>query len=158
MSILTRQEFEDMGFPISNDIDTSRIQLAIDTIEGTCIKDALTNDNYLDLVNNPLLDNNPILLKGGVIDGIYYLGLKKAIGYITFAWLMSSSYQVTRYGTVLKRSEFSDNKVSIDEDDLNVATRRYLEVGIRLLKEIMSYYQLDTTKNIDSLGLNTIVY
>lgn len=156
--ILTTQEFENMGFPISNDIDTSRIKLAIDTVEGTCIKDALTNEHYLDLVNNPTSATNYILLNGGTIDDIYYLGLKKAIGYISFAWLMSSSYQVTRYGTVLKRSEFSDNKVSIDEDDLNVATRRYLEVGIRLLKEIMNYYNLNTTNNIDVLGLNTIVY
>lgn len=158
MSILTTQEFLNMGFPISDDIDTYRIQLSIDTVEGTCIKDALTNEHYLDLVNNPSSTTNYILLNGGTIDDIYYLGLKKAIGYITFAWLMSSSYQVTRYGTVLKRSEFSDNKVSIDEDDLNIATRRYLEVGIRLLKETMKYYELDTTKNVDTLGLNTIVY
>lgn len=158
MSILTSQEFIDMGFPISNDIDTSRIQLAISTVEGTCVKNALTNEHYLDLMNNPSSATNYILLNGGTIDDAYYLGLKVAIGYMAFAWLMSSSYQVTRYGTVLKRSEFSDNKVSIDEDDLNIATRRYLEVGIGLLKEIMKYYELDTTKNIDTLGLNTIVY
>lgn len=158
MSILTPQEFIDMGFPIGDDIDAPRIQLAISTVEGTCVKNALTNEHYLDLMNNPTSATNYILLNGGAIDDVYYLGLKVAIGYMAFAWLMSSSYQVTRYGTVLKRSEFSDNKVSIDEDDLNIATRRYLEVGIGLLKEIMKYYELDTTKNIDTLGLNTIVY
>jgi len=156
--ILSIQEFEDMGFPISDDIATERLKLAITTVEGTCIKNALTNEHYLDLVNNPTSATNYILLNGGTIDDVYYLGLKVAIGYIAFAWLMASSYQVTRYGTVLKRSEFSDNKININEDDLNVATRRYLEVGIGLVKEIMKFYELDTTKNIDSLGLNTIVY
>lgn len=156
--ILTIQEFLNMGFPMSDDIAEDRLKLAIETVEGTCVKYALTTEHYLDLINNPTSATNYILLNGGTIDDQVFLGLKKAIGYIAFAWLMSSSYQVTRYGTVLKRSEFSDNKVNIDENDLNIATRRYLEIGIRLLKEIMSYYQLNTSSNIDVLGLNTIVY
>lgn len=156
--ILTVNEFFDSGVPVSDDISTERVQLAINTIEGVYLKSCLGQENYIDLIENPTSATNYILLNGGVLDEKSYVGLKTAIAYMVWCWLVTNSYTLTRYGGVVKSSEYSDNKARIDVDDLMFTARRNWEWAIQMVKEVMLYYNLDITHNIGPDVFNTIVY
>lgn len=146
--ILTPEYYLNLGLPISDDIDTNEIEAAITVIEEVMVKPRITDENLNDLEdynNLPVEQQDPtsdeyILLNGGRMqNGKRFAGLKRAISYLTYGYMMTNTYRITRYATVEKNSEFSSSA----RKDMEFQSRTNWEIGETLLKEIVEYYGFD---------------
>lgn len=157
--ILTYNDFIDSGMPTSNDIQQLEIEAAILTVEEFYLRKKLTDAIYVDLLNNPTTEPNKTLINGGniIIDGVptRYAGLKKAIAHLVFAYMLMDGYRLTRYGSVEKSSEYS---IVVDRENLEDSARRHWYVGMDFVKEVMTYFNLDTTVNNTNDLFNTLLY
>lgn len=153
--LITTSEFIDSGVPISNDISTAEITMAIDTVENFYLKSQITDANYIDLETNPTEAKNYILLNGGVIDDVKYAGLKKALYHLVFGYLLMDLYRITRYSSVEKTSEFSK---SVTREDLFIQGRTHWEIGMAYVEEVQNYYGLDTKHNDKNNLFETLYY
>ncbi len=142
--ILSYNDFIDSGVRISSDVSQSEIEFAIKTIENFYLKPALTDEHYIELDTNPTVEPNKTLIKGGVIDGKSYSGLKHALCHLVYGYLMTEQQRVTRYSTVDKNSEFSKNT---DREDILEQGRTHWNIGMSFVQEVMVYYGIDTTHN-----------
>lgn len=153
--LITVEDFIDSGLKISNDVSDKEISFAIKTIEYFYLKERLTDANYISLSTNPTESINYILLNGGVIDDKVYGGLKYALCHLVYAYLMSENMRITRYSTVEKKSEFSNNS---QREDILEQARMHMSIGDAAVREVMDYYQLDSTHNIQNNLFETIIY
>lgn len=148
--ILTPTEFLNIGLPVSEDIDQNEIAAAITVIEEVMVKPRLGDENLNTLEEYnalPVQDQDPtsqnyILINGGLMQsgGIKrYAGLKRAIAYLTFGYMMSNTFRITRYATVEKNSEYSSSA----RQDMAFQSRTNWEIGEVFLKEIVDFYELE---------------
>lgn len=142
--LITYNEFISSGMPTSDDISSYEVEAAINAVEEFYLKQRLTDEHYIDLSDNPLAGDNPILLNGGNIDTTHYAGLKKALYHMVFAYMLTDGYRLTRYSSVEKTSEFSK---SVDPDDLNETARRHWNIGISFVQEVQRYYNLNPAEH-----------
>lgn len=121
------------GLPISTELSNATVERAIMTAEQFMIRPRLTNKVYIDFLNG--LHND--LLNGGLIDENTYLaGLKQAEKEFTFAIILHQSINVTTFGSVRKKDDFSD---FAGYDDVADEAKRHIEIGLAYLKEITDY-------------------
>lgn len=153
--LLTYTEFLDSGVRISNDISQSELEFAIKTVEQFYLKPALTDTHYIELDNNQTTEPNKTLLKGGVIDGKQYAGLKDALCHLVYAYLSTEQQRITRYSTVNKDSEYSK---TTDRDDILEQARVHWDIGMSFVQEVIGYYGLDTTHNRTNNLFETILF
>lgn len=154
MALISVQNFLDSGVRISSDITDKEISFAINTVENFYIKNVLGNENYNNLLNNTTTEPNRTLLRGGTIDGITYAGLWPAEYHLVYSYLLTENMRVTRYSTMEKNSEFSKNS---DREDILQQARVHWDIGMAFVKEVMKYYNLDTTHNKGNNLFETIL-
>lgn len=153
--LLTHTEFLDSGIRVSNDISEDEIKFAINTIENFYVKNAVTDTHFIDLNTNPTDPTNQILLKGGVLNGVIYAGIKIAECHLVYAYLMSENIRVTRYSSVEKNSEYSKNS---NREDILEQARVHWNIGLSFVEEVMKYYNLNTSHNNGNNLFETIVF
>lgn len=153
--ILSYNDFIDSGVRISSDISQSEIEFAISTVEHFYLKPAITDEHYIDIDTNPTTEPNKTLIKGGVIDGKSYAGLKHALCHLVYGYLMTEQQRVTRYSTVDKNSEFSKNT---DREDILEQGRLHWTIGQASVAEVQTYFGIDTTHNSKNNLFETILY
>lgn len=155
MALIAVQTFLNSGIRVSSDITEQEITFAINTVEQFYVKNALTQEHYNDLIANPNTPTNRTLLRGGTLDGVTYAGLMNAEYHLVYAYLMTDTQRITRYSTMEKNSEFSKNS---DREDILQQARVHWDIGMAFVKEVMKYYNLDTTHNKGNNLFETIVW
>ena len=153
--IITYQDFIDSGMRVSSDISESEITNAISTVENFYVKTSLTDEHFIDLCSQSTTDPNKTLVKGGIMDGKQYAGLKMAEYHLVYAYLMTEQQRITRYSTVDKNSEYSKNT---DRDDVLEQARVHWDIGMSFLAEVQTYFGIDTTHNKTNNLFETIVW
>lgn len=146
--LITVNEFIYSGVPISTDISDAEISLAILTVEDFYLKEKITDQNYIDLTQNPTSATNYILINGGVIDDVKYAGLKNALYHLVYAYLMMDTYRISRYASVEKTSEFSK---SVTREDLFNQARVHWDIGNAFVQEVQKYYNLPLTNDTNTI-------
>lgn len=156
-TILTVNDFLNSGMPTSDDIRAEEVQAAIQSVEYTYIKEALTDEIYIELLEatTPLDPDVDAILNGGIINDKAYLGLKFAICNMVWAWKANDVIRITRYSTVEKESEFS-SRADLEKLDLQARTR--WELGQAEIANICEYYDLPDPKNRLNGFINTLLY
>lgn len=154
--ILTPEYYLNLGLPISDDVDHNEIEAAVTVIEEVIVKPRLGDDNLNDLEdynNLPAEQQDPtdeeyILLNGGRMQsGKRYAGLKRAEAYLTYGYMMTNTYRITRYATVEKNSEFSSSA----RQDMDFQSRTNWEIGQTMLEEIMKYYNIEIDRSLPNI-------
>lgn len=164
--LITKDEFKNSGMPTSKDIigsttePSKEVDIAITTVEEYYLKPRLTDQHYIDLLSNPTVGDNPILLNGGNItigtNIRHFAGLKQGLYHLVFAYLLVYHYnRLTRYGSVRKDSEYSRDP---DLEDLYAQAKIQWEIGMTFVEEIMDYYQISTDRNNLPNLFETIVW
>lgn len=150
--LIIPNEAKAMARGISKHVTDDKVNIYIEESENIDIKRALGDAMFLDVKSNPDTEANAILLSGGEYldrhgETRYFNGLKKALSYYVYARLMKNGdYNVDRFGTNTKNSEYSNNavykeKVTAYNDAFSVADT-YLKECVMYLKENPDKYPL----------------
>lgn len=146
--IITVNDILNSGLPISDDIRASEIENAIEVSEFFWLKSLIGDEKYIDLNNDPISDENYLLIHGGVYENKYLAGIKRALINYTFSYLILNNIRATRYGSVYKTDEYSENA---NPNDLQFNSRYYREIAeayIRELSDIIEIKQGNDTNRL----------
>ena len=156
-TLLSATEFLNSGMPTSDDIRQEEITAAIQSVEYTYVKEALTDEIYITLLEatTPLDEETDVIINGGVLDGKAYLGLKFAITNMTWAWKAMDVIRLTRFSTVEKESDYSSRA---DLEHLEHQARVRWELGQAEITNICEYYELPNPGNHMNGFINTLLY
>ena len=145
--LITPSEVINSGRPMGGKIDEKRLLSYIAEVEQMYIKPVLGDALLLDLLQHGE-DNEKyiLLLSGGTYtdsngDIYSFLGLKVCIAYYVFAKnVMVGDFQTTRYGVVMKDSDYashisSKERADCYNDTLEVANC-YLQDCVRYCKHV----------------------
>lgn len=131
--ILTPTYFMDSGIPVSSDISESEVTLAIKTCEQFYVKPRLGADKYADIVENPTQ-------YADIINGTDTLcGLKLMETHLVFAYMLYDMMRLTRYSSVVKRSDESE---APKRDDILALAKHHYEIAEAFMVEIAESLQI----------------
>lgn len=154
--LATVEEVIRIGRPIGGKTDHARIQAYINEAEQLNIKPVLGDRLFLDILSRGEEDERyKLLLSGGTYtDGKghphQFAGLKCALAYFVFAKnVMVGDYQTTRYGVVLKESDYSTHLSSKERADCYNDT---LEVAAGYLRDCLLYCRHASLPTASGLG------
>lgn len=132
--ILTSTDILNSGLPISDDISSNEIENAISVAELYWLKSLIGDEQYINLDEDPISEQNYLLLNGGKYTSIKYLaGIKKALINYTFSYLLLNNIRATRYGSVYKTDEYSEN---VKPNNLQFNSRYYREIAEAYIQEL----------------------
>lgn len=131
--IITVNDILNSGLPISDDIRASEIENAIEVSEFFWLKSLIGDEKYIDLNNDPISAENYLLLHGGVYENKYLAGIKRALINYTFSYLILNNIRATRFGSVYKTDEFSENA---NTNNLQFNSRYYREIAEAYIREL----------------------
>lgn len=141
--LITTDEVVSSGRPMGTNIDSERLQAYITETEMMYVKPVLGDTLFHSLLADEEDANEKYvqLLKGGAYtaDGNVYsfAGLKATISYYVFAKnVMVGDFQPTRYGIVMKESDYSSHVSSADRSACYNDT---LEVANKYLQDCVDY-------------------
>ena len=132
-------------FEVSIETDV-RIETRIEEAQIKDIKAVLGDALYWDFVNNITLAKYVLLLNGGTYtnkenNAVEFAGVKKALAYYAYARIIESDIQVTRYGAVQKKTDFSE---PIPTTVIARASAQNISMAVVYMNEVASF--LDKTK------------
>lgn len=107
-TLITTQQFLDSGLPISDDIRTAEIEFAIKTVEKVYLKPFIGEELYKQLIDSPATHTS-LLNETSYANGIRYSEYE-----MVFAWLLYDRMRLTRYTSVIKDDEHSDEPSADD--------------------------------------------
>ena len=148
-SIITYTEFLDSGLPLSDDISTAEVEMAIHTVEQFYLKDVLTPQIYADILANPSNYTDVLSGNGEVA------GLKMAMFHLVFAYMLYDNTRLTRYSAVIKNDEHSD---SPSREDLLRSAKHHWEIGSVFTLECSKYLAVDVSEIHNDFVFNELVY
>lgn len=141
--LITTDEVVSSGRPMGSNIDSERLLAYITETELMYIKPVLGDKLFHDLLEDEEDSNEKFvqLLSGGAYtaDGNVYsfAGLKATISYYVFAKnVMVGDFQTTRYGIVVKDSDYSSH---ISSADRSACYNDTLEVANKYLQDCVYY-------------------
>lgn len=141
--LLTTDEAAKIGRPINGKVDHERMLAYITEAEQMNIKPVLGDRLFLDILQHG--DENEqykVLLNGGTYTakdgGIYsFVGLKCCVAYFVFAKnVMVGDFQTTRFGVVLKESDYASHISTKERSDCYNDT---LEAANSYLRDCLRY-------------------
>lgn len=140
--LITVSELLNSGLAISDEIDTRKLDYAIETAELLIVKTRLGDQTYLAILDQPL--EYAAVINGGVVDReehgetiYYYLnGLKRAMYELSFAYLLLNDISATVFASVRKKDDYSDN---VGGEDLFLAAKAHYEIGLAYIKEVTNW-------------------
>lgn len=138
-TILSVEVFINGGMPVSSDITEAEIGLKIRSFEHFYLKPILTADVYSAIVTNAdhAYDN--------VIHGDDTLaGLEIAIMHGVYALMLYDTLRLTRYGSVRKDTNESENP---ERDDILAVCKQNFEICQVFVSEVCKYLDVHSNKN-----------
>lgn len=143
MHILYPNELSKYGRPIGK-VDDDKLMAFITEAEDMYIKPVLGDGLFVELTKfgNQNNDDYKILLDGGIYTTAYgqskvIQGLRCALSYFVYAQnIISGDFQSTRYGFVMKESDYSSHISSRERSD---AYNNAIEVGHVYLSQCITY-------------------
>lgn len=146
--LITPKDINMLARPIY--ADELKVVRYIEEAEQNDIKPALGEDKFLSLKAG----EDMFLLNGGTYqrDGKRYMlnGVKKALAYYVYSRMLESgSLDVTRQGTVYRRSEYSEKA---ENRDMTNASRETYAIADRYMEECLLYMngECSSNKNMNS--------
>ena len=131
--LITPYDFNNSGMPVSDDIRDEEVNMAIQTVEMSYLKPLITPEYYTELNTSTLSDDDYNVLNG---DGVV-AGVKFALYHCVFAYLMWDRMRLTRYTSVIKDDEHSNEP---DTDDLMGVCQSHWEIGIAAVIDALLAY------------------
>lgn len=132
--LITFEDVINSGLPISDDIAPNEIENAISVAELYWLKSLIGDEKYINLDEDPISEQNYLLLNGGKYTSIKYLsGIKRALINYVFSYLLLNNIRATRYGSVYKTDEYSENANS---NDLQYNSSYYREIAEAYIQEL----------------------
>ena len=121
--LITPEEVKRLGRPIGN-VEESKIKAFIREAEHLSVKPVIGDELYLKLLDKGETEEDyKTLLNGGSYSDskgnvFSFMGLRVAISYYVYAQnVMSGDFESTRYGMVLKDSDYSSRMSSKERSD-----------------------------------------
>ena len=131
--LITPNELINSGVPMSDDIREEEITFAIQTVEATYLKPLITPDYYATLNTSTLSDDDYCVLNGD--ESI--MGIKSALYHLVWAYLTYDRFRLTRYTTVIKDDEHSDNP---SKDEIMDLCSTHWEIGLTAVIDALTTY------------------
>lgn len=145
--LITIDEFLNSGLPVSEDIRIATVENAIKTAEIFWLKNLISDENYIDLIENPETELNYTLLEGGSVTSPrgtkYVAGIKAALHHYVFALILNDNLRATRYGSVEKDSEYS--KLA-DAQDIEIIAREHVEIAESFVDDLLEFFDTNCLK------------
>ena len=125
--ILTKDEFNSMGFRASTEIQGAYIEQAISEAEMYLLKGMLGSAVLIELAST---DHDAVVMKGGVMGDMVTPGMLKAIGHLAYSCLLRHDIIATAFGS---RSKTDEHSVAKDPWD---AAKYNETIGRQYVREI----------------------
>lgn len=139
----------DCGLPISSDISEREIEYAIKTVEQFYLKPMLGAELYADI------DTDTTHQYDDIIHGTSELaGLEMAISHLVFGYLIYDNTRLTRYSSVVKDSDESDNP---SREDLLAISKHHWEIGMVFVREVLKFLQIETPKTCSNMIFSELI-
>lgn len=147
--IITAQYFMDCGLPVASDISEAEIDMSIKTVEQGFVRPRIGDLKWADICTNP--SEYETALDGGVT----LAGLKFAECHLVFAYMLYDKMRLTRYTTVVKNDEHSENPSR--KDIMDIASMHW-EQGETALRELLKYLQIKDNGCRNNLIFDELLY
>lgn len=135
-TILTYDDFKELGFRLSVNIEKKQIDRIIEDVENKLVESNI--DFYDSLTNEPSSTFDDALLT-----------LKKGIANVCFGKLLTQTSNATRTGAVKKTTDFS---VRLQQNEMVQESAEFFDTGTTLIREgFGELLKLDETFNIKRL-------
>lgn len=118
---------------MSDDIREEEITFSIQTVEATYLKPLIGADYYNTLNTSTLSDDDYNVVNG---DGSI-MGLKSALYHLVWAYLTYDRFRLTRYTTVVKDDEHSENP---SKDEIMDLCSTHWEIGLTAVIDALTTY------------------
>ena len=146
--ILTPTYSLNCGLPISSDISDNEIELAIKTCEQFYVKPRLGADKYADIVENPTQYADIIHGTNAVC------GLELMETHLVFSYILYDTIRATRYGSVTKRSDESENP---KREDVLALCKHHWEICEAFVREVAESLQIEMPKGTNNFIFNELI-
>lgn len=134
--LLTFDECRSLGRKIGK-VDDDRLSAYITEVELQQVQRTFGSELFKKMQQADKDARVAVLLDGGEYDGVVFAGLKTAIAYFVYALLiMDGDYQSTRYGVVVKQSDYSNRLSSTERSN---AYNNTLAVANQYLSDCVKY-------------------
>ena len=128
--IITATDFLNSGLPISTDIREDEITFAIKTVEQLYVKQMFGDEIWSDICQHPTSYSE-------LINGTDTMaGLKVAELHAVFSYMIYDNQVLTRYHSIVKNDEHSDNP---SRDDLLALAKHHWEIFMIFVSECSKY-------------------
>lgn len=129
--LITADDFLNSGLPVSDDIRHEEVEFAISTVERNYIKPFIGEELYAEIVANPL-EYESLLDETDTTNGIRHAECE-----MVFAWMLYDRMRLTRYTTVVKDDEHSENP---SKDEIMDLCSTHWEIGLTAVIDALTTY------------------
>lgn len=147
--ILTPTYFLDCGLPLSSDISEQEVSLAIKTFEQFSLKSLIGSETYAAICANDEHEYDDVIHGTDTI-----AGLELAIAHGVFAEMLYDMMRLTRYSSVVKRSDESE---APKRDDILALAKQHSEISLAFILEVCDFLQIEPNKNHNSFIFNELL-
>lgn len=135
-TILTYEDFKELGFRLSVNIEKKQIDRIIEDVENKLVKSNIDFYDSLTGEPDPAFDDALLVLKRGIAN-------------VCFGKLLTQTSNVTRAGAVKKVTDFS---VRLQQSEMVQESAEFFEAGTALIREgLEELTKLDETFNVKRL-------
>lgn len=148
MNICSVNDILNCGLPLSTDIRDEEIALAIKTVSMYYLKDALGSELYASIISDTTHQYDDIVVGTDTI-----AGLRLALEHGVFAYMLYDSIRLTRYSSVVKSSDESEQP---RRDDILALCKHHWEIFAVFVDEVLNYLQIEKPKRTNNLIFNEL--
>lgn len=148
MTICTPNDIFNSGLPISTDIREEEVSLAIKTVSQFYLKNAIGAELYAAIMQDTTHQYDDIVVGTDTI-----AGLRLALEHGVFAYLLYDTIRATRYGSVAKRSDESENP---KREDILALSKHHWEICEVFVREVAESLQIEMPKGANNFIFNEL--
>ena len=148
MTICTPNDIFNSGLPISTDIREEEVSLAIKTVSQFYLKNAIGAELYAAIMQDTTHQYDDIVLGTDTL-----AGLRLALEHGVFAYLLYDTIRATRYGSVAKRSDESENP---KREDILALSKHHWEICEVFVREVAESLQIEMPKGTNNFIFNEL--
>lgn len=148
MTICTPNDIFNSGLPISTDIREEEVSLAIKTVSQFYLKNAIGAELYAAIMQDTTHQYDDIVVGTDTI-----AGLRLALEHGVFAYMLYDSIRLTRYSSVVKSSDESEQP---RRDDILALCKHHWEIFAVFVDEVLNYLQIEKPKRTNNLIFNEL--
>ncbi len=147
--ICSEEYIVNCGLPISSDITAQEIEYSIRTVEQFYVKPIIGSELYSEI------DSDTTHQYDDVIHGTSELaGLELAISHLVFGYMIFDNTRLTRYSSVVKDSDESENQ---SREDLLAISKHHWEIGMVFVREVLKFLQIKAPKSYNNMIFSELI-